>query len=71
MAPNLYGKLIPELAPTKTVARHFKGLSLLCDLDQGKREKYFKILVDAKNILGEEEAKKYEIKEVCRLKKSF
>ena len=47
---------IPELA-VKTMARPFRSLSLLCHPDKGRSGVSFEVLLEAKNKLGDEEAK--------------
>ena len=56
--PNLkYFLFLPQGATTTTILTHFKTLSSLCHPDKGGREHLFKIILQAKNILGEEKAR--------------
>ena len=65
--PNFYELLfLPQGATTSTNQKHFKTLAMLCHPDKGGREDIFKIILQAKKIMEDEEARniydKYGIK---------
>ena len=56
--PNFYELLfLPQGATTSTIQKHFKTLAMLCHPDKGGREDLFKIIVQAKKITEDEEAR--------------
>ena len=64
--PNFYELLIlPQGATTSTIQKHFKTLAMLCHPDKVGREDMFKIILQAKKNMEDEEARniydKYEI----------
>ena len=57
--PNFYVHLfLPQGATTSTIHKHFKTLAMLCHPDKGGREDLFKIILQAKKITEDEEARK-------------
>ena len=64
--PNFYELLVlPQGATTSTIQKHFKTLAMLCHLDKGGRQNMCKIILQAKKIMEDEEARniydKYDI----------
>ena len=56
--PNFYELLfLPQGATTSTIQKHFKTLAMLCHPDKGGREDLFKIVLQAKKIMEDEEAR--------------
>ena len=54
MPSSLYDVLfLVELAPAETVARHFRSLSLLCNLDKGNEKHASRCSWRQKNRLGD------------------
>ena len=57
--PNFYELLfLPQGATTSTIQEHYKTLAMLCHPDKGGCEDMFKILLQAKKIMEDEEARK-------------
>ena len=48
---------LPQGATTSTIQKHFKTLAMLCLPDKGGREDLFKITLQAKKIMEDEEAR--------------
>ena len=48
---------LPQAATTSTIKKHFKTLAMLCHPDKGGREDLFKIILQAKKIMENEEAR--------------
>ena len=58
--PNFYELLfLPQGATTSTIQKHFKTLAMLCHPDKGGREDLFKVILQAKKILEDEEARNF------------
>ena len=56
--PNFYELLfLPQGATTSTIQKHFKTLAMLCHPDKIGREDLFKIILQAKRIMEDEEAR--------------
>ena len=56
--PNFYELLfLPQGATTSTIQKHLKTLAMLCHPDKGGREDLFKIILQAKKIMEDEEAR--------------
>ena len=56
--PNFYELLfLPQWATTSTIQKHFKTLAMICHPDKGGREDLFKIILQAKKIMEDEEAR--------------
>ena len=56
--PNFYELLfLPQGATTSTIQKHFKTLAMLCHPDKGGREDMFKIILQAKKIMEDEQAR--------------
>ena len=56
--PNFYEPLfLPQGATTSTIQKHFKTLAMICHPDKGGREDMFKIILQAKKIMEDEEAR--------------
>ena len=56
--PNFYELLfLPQGATTSTIQKHFKTLVMLCHPDEGGREDMFKIILQAKKNMEDEEAR--------------
>ena len=56
--PNFYELLfLPPGATTSTIQKHFKTLAMLCHPDKGGRQDMFKIILQAKKIMEDEEAR--------------
>ena len=56
--PNLYELLfLSQWATTSTIQKHFKTLAMLCHPDKGGRGDMFKIILQAKKIMKDEEAR--------------
>ena len=48
---------LPQGATTNTIQKHFKTLAMLCHPDKGGRVDLFKIILQAKKIMEDEEAR--------------
>ena len=56
--PNIYELLfLQQGATTSTIQKHFKTLAMLCHPDNGGREDMFKIILQAKKIMEDEETR--------------
>ena len=56
--PNFYELLfLPQGATTSTIQKHFKTLAMFCHPDKGGHEDMFKIILQAKKIIEDEEAR--------------
>ena len=56
--PNFYELLfLPQGATASTIQKHFKALAMLCHPDKGGREDLCKIILHAKKIMEDEEAR--------------
>ena len=56
--PNFYELLfLPQGATTTTIQKHFKLLTMLCHPDKGDQADLFKIILQAKKIMEDEEAR--------------
>ena len=56
--PNFYELLfLPQGATASTIQKHFKALAMLCHPDKGGREDLCKIILQAKTIMEDEEAR--------------
>ena len=56
--PNFYELLfLPQGATTSIIQKHYKTLAMLCHPDKGGREDMFKIILQAKKIMEDEEAR--------------
>ena len=56
--PNFYELLfLPQGATTSITQKHYKTLAMLCHPDKGGREDMFKIILQAKKIMEDEEAR--------------
>ena len=56
--PNFYEiLLLPQGATTSTIQKYFKTLAMVCHPDKGGREDMFKIILQAKKIMEDEESR--------------